>query len=67
MSTVNDQSKQPTGERWARLREVVARRIDAQHLPWEVMVEVWEEEMAESETTFARVLKRCGASVPEDD
>jgi hypothetical protein len=46
MSTVNDQSKQPTGERWARLREEVARHINAQPLPWEVKVEVWEEEMS---------------------
>ena len=65
MSTVNDQSKQPTGERWARLREEVARHINAQPLPWEVKVEVWEEEMSESETTFAKVLKRCGEFVPE--
>jgi hypothetical protein len=65
MSTVNDESKQQTGERWARLREVVARRINAQPLPWEVKVEVWAEEMAESETTFARVLKLCGEFVPE--
>lgn len=49
---------------WARLREVVARRINAQPLPWDVKVEVWEEEMAESETTFAKVLKLCGEFVP---
>ena len=48
-----------------RIREEVARRINAQPLPWEVKVEVWEEEMAESETTFAKVLKRCGEFVPE--
>ena len=65
MSTANDESKQPTGEKWARLREVVARRINAHPLPWEVKVEVWEEEMSESETTFVRVLKRCGEFVPE--
>ena len=50
----------------ARLREEAARRISAQPLPWEAKVELWEEERAESETTFARVLRRCGASVPED-
>ena len=49
----------------ARLREEVARRINAQDLPWEVKVEIWEEEMAESETTFAKVLNRCGEYVPE--
>ena len=50
---------------WARIREEVARRINAQPLPWEVKVEVWEEEMAESETTFAKVLRRCGEVIPE--
>lgn len=65
MFVVNYQSTQPTGERWERLREEVARRINAQPLPWEVKVEVWEEEMAESETTFAKVLKLCGEFVPE--
>ena len=49
----------------ARLREVVARRINAQPLPWEAKVELWEEERAESETTFVKVLKRCGEFVPE--
>ncbi len=52
---------------WERLREEVARRINAQSLPWEVKVEIWEEEMAESEATFAKVLKRCGAVVPDND
>ena len=52
---------------WARLREEVARRINAQVLPWEVKVEIWEEEMAESETTFARVLQGCGEFVPDED
>lgn len=65
MSAVNNESTQPTGERWARLREEVARRINAQPLPWRVKVEVWEEEMVESETTFAKVLRRCGEVVPE--
>ena len=37
---------------WARLREEVARRINAQPLPWEAKVEI---------------LKGCGASVPEDE
>ena len=65
MSAVNNKSTQPTEERWARIREEVARRINAQPLPWDVMVEVWQEEMAESETTFAKVLKRCGEFVPD--
>lgn len=56
-----------TGEAWERHRDEVALRINAQPHRWEVKVEIWEEEMAESETTFARVLKRCGGSVPEDD
>ena len=49
----------------ARLREEVARRVNAQVLPWEMRVEIWEEEMCESETTFAKALKRCGVFIPE--
>ncbi len=38
----------------------VALRINALLLPWDVKVEIWQEELAQSETTFCRVLERCG-------
>ena len=45
--------------------EETARRVNALPLHWGDKVEVWQEETALSETTFAKILRRCGESVPE--
>jgi hypothetical protein len=39
----------------------VARRIDAQPLPWSEKAKLWTEETGQSGTTFWRVLKGCPA------
>ena len=46
-------------------QDEVALRIIALPLPWDVKLEIWQEELAQSETTFCRVLNRCGIDVPE--
>ena len=43
----------------------VALRIMALPLRWDVKIEIWQEELAQSETTFCLVLKRHGVDVPE--
>ena len=48
-----------------RHQDEVALRINALPLPWDVKVEIWQEELALSETTFCLVLKRHGVDVPE--
>ena len=50
---------------WHRHKDEVALRINALLLPWDVKVEIWQEELAQSETTFCLVLKRHGVDVPE--
>jgi hypothetical protein len=45
--------------------EEAARRLNALPLRWEDKVEAWQEETSLSETTFAKILKRCGEFVPE--
>ena len=43
-----------------RHQDEVAFRINALLLPWDVKVEIWQEELAQSETTLWLVLGRCG-------
>ncbi len=54
-----------------RHQDEVALRINALPLPWDVKVEIWQEELAQSEATFCRVLNRFGIDVavyePADD
>ena len=56
---------------WHRHQDEVALRINALLLPWDVKVEIWQEELAQSETTFCLVLERCLIDVagyePADD
>jgi hypothetical protein len=52
---------------WERFRDEVACRVGARPLPWPVKVEIWEQEVAESEATFCRVLKRCGMETRESE
>jgi hypothetical protein len=44
--------------------EETARRLNALPLHWDSKVEIWQEETSLSETTFAKILKRCGEFVP---
>jgi hypothetical protein len=45
--------------------EETARRVNALPFHWDHKVEIWQEETALSETTFAKILKRCGEFVPD--
>lgn len=55
----------PDAEAARRVAQMeVARRIDAQPLPWSEKAELWTAETGQSGTTFWRVLKRCGATDP---
>ena len=45
--------------------EETARRVNALPLHWDDKIEFWQEETGLSETTFAKVLKRCGEHVPD--
>ena len=56
----------PDAEEARRATQVeVARRIDAQPLPWSEKARLWTEETGQSGTTFWRILKRCGGE-PEE-
>jgi hypothetical protein len=50
---------QPEADRQRHLEET-ARRVNALPLHWEDRVEIWQEETSLSETTLAKILKRCG-------
>lgn len=41
-----------------RHQEEIARRIDAQPLPWSAKAELWKHDTGQSETTLWRILKR---------
>ena len=45
--------------------EVIARRLNALPLHWDDKVEIWQQETGLSETTFARILRESGESVPD--
>jgi hypothetical protein len=61
---MSDDDTQLDAERQRRLEET-ARRLNALALRWDDKVEAWQQETAMSETTFVKILKRCGLLVPE--
>jgi hypothetical protein len=50
-----------------REQEAIAGQIDSQALSWPEKVARWKEQTGQSETTFWRVLSRCGPSTPQTD
>ena len=45
--------------------EEIARGLNGLSLHWDDKVEIWQAETALSETTFAKILRRCGEFVPD--